>query len=35
MSFINIIHPLCLFGHDFVTSRRGVTYCRTCGKVVR
>lgn len=30
------IHPFCLMGgHDFVTNRKGVTYCRTCGKVVK
>ena len=31
-----LIHPYCFFnGHDFVTNRNGVTYCRVCGKVVR
>lgn len=32
---LGIIHPLCLFGHDFVTNRNGVTHCRTCEKVVK
>lgn len=31
----DVAHLCALYGHNFVTNSRGVTYCTRCGKVVK